>query len=317
MQNCLKAIAFGLTLFSLTYTSTAAAQEDYTVQSKHPSSRDAQAGNEQLINPGDVLEITVFRAPDLAQQVRVSSAGNATLALLGEVRLEGLTEAQAADSIAQQLQDHKFLSHPRVTVTIKESARGGVSVFGQVQHPGVYPAGGGRNLLDLLSLAGGVTNTAGANIVVKRRVGGEESVALDLKGGAAEGSAANDVLVYPGDSVIVPPAGIVYVLGAVARPGGFVMQDNGKITVLQALAQAGSPSGTAAANSTVLLRKAGNTYRVSKCHFSKMASGQEPDLELQANDILFVPNNRMKIMLRNTEAIIASVSTAAIYTAMH
>lgn len=275
----------------------------------------------QTIAAGDLIQISVFGLPELSQEVRVANNGRAQLSSLGEVGLAGLTEADAATLVAGQLRQRNFLLHPRVNVAIKESSSQNVSVIGEVQHPGVYPITGVRRLLDVLSIAGGLTNTAGSKIKIKRDSATEDTVTVSFKGSDAAALSSIDALVYPGDSVIVPRAGIVYVLGDVARPGGFVMQDSGRITLLQAMAQAGGPLTTAAANHTMLLHQENGNYAVARSlDFGKVARGREADLELQANDIIFVPNARLKSAFRSSGSIAATastISTVAIYGLLH
>jgi len=280
-----------------------------------------KAATLETIAAGDLIQISVFGFPDLSQQVRVANDGKAQLTLLGELSLAGLTEADAATLIAAQLRQRNFLLHPRVNVAIKESASQNVSVVGEVQHPGVYPLTGARTLLDVMSLAGGLTNTAGSKIIIKRYSGTEDTITVTFKGTDVAALSSADALVYPSDSVIVPRAGIVYVLGDVARPGGFVMQDGGTLTLLQAMAQAGGPLTTAAANHMVLLHQENGNYAVAKkLDFGKITRGREADLGLQANDIVFVPNSRMKSALRASGGIAATlstISTVAIYGILH
>jgi polysaccharide biosynthesis/export protein len=270
-----------------------------------------------LIAPGDLLNISVFDIPELTQQVRVGADGKAQLALIGTTRLAGLTAEQAAETIARELQDRKFLVRPQVNVLIKDSTNEGVSVMGEVQHPGMYQISGPRTLLDVISMAGGLTRAADTRVTIKHRSEAEGTVTVTLSNDDAKTSLASDVQVYPGDLVVVPRAGIVYVLGDVARPGGFVMQDNGKITLLQALAQAGSTGKTAAANHAILLRKTGDQYVSTKLHVEKIARGQEPDFELHGNDIVFIPDSRWKDALRNSESIAESIGSASIYAVVH
>jgi polysaccharide export outer membrane protein len=267
------------------------------------------------IAAGDLLEISVFDSPELTQQVRVGADGRAQLALLGSTMLGGLTGQEAADLIASQMRDRQFLLHPQVNVLIKEFASKGVSITGEVQHPGVYQVLGPRTLLDVLSMAGGLTNYADGNkITIKRRSGTQENVNAKMNSNDALSSLANDVQVFPGDLVVVPRAGIVYVLGNVNRPGGFVMQNSGKITLLQALAEAGGTSASASINKAVLLTKSeSGGYTPSKLHVGKIARGQEPDIELHANDILFVPNSRLKDAMRTSQSVVQSAGSAAIY----
>jgi len=187
------------------------------------------------IAPGDLLHITVFDVPEMTQEVRVGANGKAQLALIGDIALAGMTGQEAAETIARELRNKKLLLSPQVNVLVKEFASQGVSVTGEVQHPGIYQVLGSRTLLDLISMAGGLTNLADTRITVQRRGAAEEKVTVKLKTDDPEASLANNVQIYPGDLILVPRAGIVYVLGDVNRPGGFVMQDSGKITLLQVL----------------------------------------------------------------------------------
>jgi polysaccharide export outer membrane protein len=269
------------------------------------------------IAPGDLVEISVFDVPELLQQVRVGSDGKAQLALIGDTQLAGLTGQQAAEMIARELRERNFLVNPQVNVLVKESTTQGVSVAGEVQHPGIYQILGPRTLLDVISMAGGLTSVADTKITIKHRSGAEDSVTVNLKNDDAKTSVAMDVQVYPGDLVVVPRAGIVYVLGEVARPGGFVMQNSGKITLLQALAQAGSVLSTGSASHAILLRKKDDGYGSSNLNVNKIARGQEPDIELHANDIVFVPNSRLKSAIRNTTSIASSIGTASVYAIIH
>ena len=269
------------------------------------------------IAAGDLLEINVFDVPEMTQQVRVGADGKAQLALIGDTALAGLTGQEAAETIARELRERKFLLRPQVNVLIKEFASQGVSVSGEVQHPGVYQVLGPRTLLDVISMAGGLTNVADTRITVKHRGGTEQNITVKLKTDDAHASLANDVQIYPGDLVLVPRAGIVYMLGEVNRPGGFVMQDSGHITLLQALAQAGGANRSASLNRAVLLRKNTKGYATNKVHVGRIARGQDPDLELQANDIVFVPNNRLKDVINGTQSVATSIGSASIYAVVH
>ena len=269
------------------------------------------------IAPGDLLHITVFDVPEMTQEVRVGANGKAQLALIGDIALAGMTGQEAAETIARELRNQKLLLSPQVNVLVKEFATQGVSVSGEVQHPGVYQVLGSRTLLDLISMAGGLTNVADTRITVQRRGPAEEKITVKLKTDDPETSLANDVQVYPGDLILVPRAGIVYVLGDVNRPGGFVMQDSGKITLLQALAQAGGATKSASLSKAVLMSKNAQGYASTKLHVGKIQKGEAPDLELHSNDILFVPNNRLKNALSGTQAVVSALGSASIYAVVH
>lgn len=269
------------------------------------------------ISSGDLLHITVFDVPEMTQEVRIGAKGEAQMALIGNIDLAGLTGEEAAEAIARELRNRKLLLSPQVNVLIKEFASQGVSVIGEVQHPGVYQVLGSRSLLDLISMAGGLTNAADTRITVKQRRGSEQTITVKLKNDDPDASLANNVQIYPGDLIVVPRAGIVYVLGDVNRPGGFVMQDSGKITLLQALAQAGGASKSASLSKAVLMSKNAQGYATTKLHVGKIEKGEAPDLELHANDILFVPNNRLKNALNGTQAVVTAIGSASIYAVVH
>jgi polysaccharide export outer membrane protein len=185
--------------------------------------------------------------------------------------------------------------------------------MGEVKTPGVYQVLGSRTLLDVISMAGGLTNAADTRVTVKRRTGENQNVTVKLKNDDVQTSIANDVQIYPGDLVLVARAGIVYVMGDVNRPGGFVMQDNGHISLLQALAQAGGATNNAAPNGALLLRKSGDAYVSRKVEVGKITHGQGEDMQLRPNDILYIPNSRMKNALRTAQGLATSIGSATIY----
>jgi polysaccharide export outer membrane protein len=267
------------------------------------------------IASGDLLSVSVYDNPELTQKVRVEANGVVQLALIGPTKVAGLTAMQAADMISHELQEHNYLRRPQVNVLIEEYATQGVTVTGEVQHPGVYPALGSRSLLDVISMAGGLTNAADTNITIRRRSGAEENISANLKNDDAKTALANNVQVYPGDLVVVPKSGIVYVLGDVGRPGGFAMQNNGRITILQALAQAGGVNRSASMNNATLLLKTANGYVPKQVRIRDLVHGRGEDVELHPNDVLFVPNSVLKSVAQSTQAIVTSLGAASIYAA--
>src|SRR5215471_17055271 len=194
------------------------------------------------IGPGDLLEISVFGAADFNKQVRVSSAGDVSLPLIGLVRLAGLTTDLAEKLVEQKLLSGGYFNDPRVSIFEKEYQTQGVSVLGEVQKPGIYPMLGSRRLFDVISAAGGTTPKAGNQITITHR-DSRSSQRLTL-GRNADDSTTNNPEILPGDTVVVQKAGIVYVVGDVRMPGGFVI-DKPRLTVLQALAMAQGANSTA------------------------------------------------------------------------
>lgn len=271
----------------------------------------ATAGSRLRIGPGDLLNVAVFDVPELAQTLRVSDLGDATFQLLGSLHLSGLTTDEAGALIAHKLKDGNFILDPQVSVLISEYSTQGVSVLGEVQKPGVYPVLGARTLLDMISEAGGTTPEAGPDVTVKHPDGSTASVRLTK---SAQTSLATDIELLPGDKVVVARAGIVYVLGEVGRPGGFLMENDGKMTILQAVAMAGGTNRTASMNHSRLIRKTATGYTEVPVALKTLLQGNGGDMQLEAEDILFVPTNAAKAALyRTTPSLVAAASGAAVY----
>lgn len=268
-----------------------------------------------LIGPGDLLRISVLRESELDQRTRVLDSGEITLALAGNLSVQGLTPAQAAARIADKYREGKFLLHPEVSVFVEEYATQTVTILGEVVHPGTLRLAAPRTLIDVLSLAGGLTEFADRHIVVERRSkDGQpgERIRAYLPNRADDALNA-DVLIRPGDTVMVPKAGIVYVLGDVAHPGGYVMQNDSKLTVLQAIALAAGASKTASERRVRLVRNVdGQTFSLD-LPLRDMERGRQPDVPLQANDILYVPFSLAKNLSLGIANITAAASSALIY----
>lgn len=286
-------------------TASAAAQRTTRLQSIAPS-------ESLLIGSGDLLHISVLREPELDQHARVLDSGEIALALIGNVAVGGLTPAQAADRIAAGYREGKYLLQPEVSVLVEEYATQAVSVLGQVNHPGTVQLTAQRTLIDVLSQAGGLTEFADRHITIERGDKDGERIRVFLPN-RAEDALNADVLVRPGDTVIVPKAGIVYVLGDVAHPGGYVMQYDSKLTVLQAIALAAGASKTASERRIRLVRSVDGQSLSMLLPLRDMERGREPDVPLQANDILYVPFSLAKNISLGLADITAAAGSALIY----
>ncbi len=272
----------------------------------------ALAPQKVLIGTGDMLSVNVYDAPELSQEVRVGSSGTVRLVLLGDVYAVGLQPEQLANGIENQLRNRNLIRDPHVSVAVKEFTTQGVTVEGEVKKPGLYPIFSTRSLVDVIALADGTTSSADTRITILRHATGEtEQVTLSQNNG--EQIASNDVRVYPGDTVIVPRASYAYVLGDVQRPGGYLMHDNGSMTVLQAISEAQGTTRIASLKHVILLRKTEDSTETIPIQLKAIQRGQEPDQQLQSGDILFVPTSGVKSFGQNTQAIFASISGAALY----
>lgn len=266
-----------------------------------------------LIGPGDLLEVSVYGAPDFdKREVRVDSSGTISLPLIGSEKIGGLTIRAAEELTAKRLSEAGYFSDPHVSIFEKEYATQGISVLGEVQKPGIYPLLGQRTLLDVISAAGGTTAKAGEEVTVTHRAQPQTPIHASLSYSSDE-AARNNVAVYPGDTVVVSKAGIVYVVGDVRQPSGFVI-DKSDLTVLQAIAMAQGTNSTAALDRVKLVRTTSTGREESPINLKRVLEAKAPDLKLQADDIIFVPRSTAKSAGRRAlEAIVQTASGVAVY----
>ncbi len=263
-----------------------------------------------VVTPEDVLDVYIFEVPEISRTYRVSPSGFINLPLLPQpVAAAGLSPSELASAIAERFRQARLLSDPQVSVSVRETRLHAVVVTGAVKHPMVYPVFGPIKLLDALSEAGGLTDDAGNKATVGRGpeatrflgleaadLGGDgPSSSVDVRRLLETGEESLNLVLYPGDRVAVERAGIIYVLGAVGRPGGYPLKDpQEKMTVLKALALAGDVTGSAKRSRLVILRRqerAPGGREELELDLKKIMAGRSPDTRLLADDILFVPEN--------------------------
>jgi polysaccharide export outer membrane protein len=350
--------------------------------------------HDYVIGSGDVIEIEVFDVKELSRDVRVSQTGTIGIPLV-PVRLHvaGLTEVQAEQKIAEVLDAQGLVSHPQVSISVKERKSKPITVVGAVPHPMVYQAGRPITLLEVLAEAGGVANDAGDTVIVRRpsqepsadsseppAIGPEDpgpaatpkesaqtdaapaesasnlgsssnsstapktvfpgpastvstdpvanptapnepsplsnTFTINLNELIESGDATNNIILQAGDIVTVPHAGIVYVLGAVGRPGGFVLaNDRTQMTALKLLSLAGGLNRTAKKDHAVIVRKdnQGQQHELT-VDLKKIMEFQAEDVQIQPSDILYVPDSAAKqAMYRTLELAIAVGVGLALY----
>ena len=286
--------------------------------SKSPSNQagsESNGGNSAIvIRPGDTVSITELNAPDLSRDVRVSADGRVYLPIIGDIPVGNLSEAEAAHSIDAAFLSARVLLHPQTSVLIREFASKGVTVLGEVAHPSIYPIAGARSLVDVLALAGGFTSMADARVTIKRGSGAAGELTVDVPVDNGKVDFNDDVPVYPGDQVVVQRAGMIYVLGEVTRPGGYSMQPNGMITVLQAVAAANGTTRVSGEKKVVIIRRAGSSYTTQPVNLRAMYKGKASDFALEPNDVIYVPDSNVRNLVVNAPAILGTLAGAAIYS---
>jgi polysaccharide biosynthesis/export protein len=339
------------------------------------------APHDYVIGSGDVISIDVFEIPELSRQVRVSQTGTIGIPLVPvRLQMSGLTEAQAEQKIAEVLEANGLVSHPQVSVSVKERKSKPITIVGAVSHPMVYQAERPVTLIEALAEAGGIANDAGDTVIVTRPeqgAGGDPSelpvisqeevvpvfpaktaaqansagsapaanspasgsptqenipaspaaeaagpneppplsnvITVNLNELLEAGNPTNNILLQGGDIVSVPHAGIVYVLGAVGKPGGFVVSnDRTQLSTLKVLSLAGGMTHTAKSDRAVIIRKdsQGQQHEVA-VDLNKVLKRQTEDVQLQPSDILYVPESASKQALLRAAELGAAIGTAA------
>jgi len=296
----------------------------------------SRPGDDYVIGIDDVLKVSILDVPELSGEYRVDNSGKVTLPLLAtRVKAAELTLSQFSESVTRELKAAGLVSDPHVSTSVDTSRLHAVAITGAVRRPQVYPVFSQTTLLDMLSQAEGLADDASGTAVVSRGTIGaqaldhnneratstaetSQTVTIDVKRLLESGDPKLNVDVYPGDRITVPHAGVVYVVGAVNKPGGFAMKPSAHgLTVLQALALAEDTKGTAKKDQTVIIRsdpQAPEGRKEIPVELKKVLKGKNADPVLQAEDILFVPDSAGKHALhRSLEAVVAATTGVAIY----
>ncbi len=285
-----------------------------------------------MIGSGDLLGVEVFDIPELSRDVRVNQTGYISLPLIDtKIQVAGLTSFQLQDKIAEILKSKGLVSSPQVTVSLKEQHSQPVTVIGAVKTPMVIQALRQTTLLQAISQAGGIADDAGNIVLVTRAASTEpqtengssappvpgagdqgQTFTINLADLIDSGDSRFNIPVNGGDVITVPRAGIIYVVGAVNHPGGFVIQnDRDRMTTLKILSLAGGPTTTAKLKKVVILRKNVGTGKRDEVPLdvSKVMKLKGDDVTLEASDILFVPDSSGKKALHRAGDVAIQLTT--------
>lgn len=237
----------------------------------------ALALEEYLLNPGDIVKISVFKNPDLSVEARVSEAGTIGFPLIGSVPVAGLTLAGTERKISQMLKDGGFVNNPQVNALLTLSVGNQVAVLGEVNKPGRYPIeGAGGHVSGMLASAGGISAN-GADIVVLTGTRGGKPFRreVDVVKMSQSASAADDPELSGGDTLFVNRAPQFYIYGQVQRPGGYRLEKG--MTVMQALAMGGGVTGKGTTRG-ILLHRRESTGKVKDSKVSLDSVLQDQDV---------------------------------------
>ena len=279
LPSFIQYIALALFIFGIRPVSIAALQEQQNLPV-----------NDYKIGTKDLLEIKVFELPDLNQTVRVAEDGSISLSLLGKVDVAGLTAQELEKKLASIL-DQKYTKSAHVTVFIKEYQK--VSVFGAVARSGNYELVGPTTLLQIISLAGGLTSEAGNELYVFRQgkdgqktripvnlkdlVGGNQNLNIDLQ--------PNDVVSIPIDQMLT-----AYIYGEVRTPGAIQFRQSRRFTLMQAIAQAGGLTEWASKSKVTVKRTDKETGKEMQLfvNLKRIEAMKTPDIILDDGDVIII-----------------------------
>jgi polysaccharide export outer membrane protein len=287
--------------------------------------------DESRIGPGDLLEVSVFEAPEMNRTLRVQANGKISMELLGGVKASGLTPSELESVLREHLR-RTYMKNPHVGVFVRELESHPVSVVGAVKKPGVFQVRGATTVIQLLSMAEGVADNAGDSVLIMRgaasygqgrqdaQTASQEFIGkidqVNLRDLLESKDAASNVAVFPGDIVKVTAAGLVYVVGEVKKPGGFALKNNHDISLLQALALSEGLTHTSATSHARIVRTDPQTGKRIEIpvDLARILANKASDPGLRQDDILFIPNSSAKsAFYRAATAAVSMAAGVAIY----
>jgi polysaccharide export outer membrane protein len=283
-----------------------------------------------LLGPDDEIVISALHVTEITDKpYRIDSAGYITVPMIGRLHAGGLTVELLERELSSRLA--MYVREPEVSVRIAEFKSQPISVLGAVKTPGIYHLRGRITLMEVLSAAGGLDTEAGSTAHITRQ---NECGAAPPKGTpkdtAAQGSAldiqlkplmeakdtGNNVTVCANDVIVIPRAKLVYVLGEVRKPGGFVLHDKENVSILEALSMSEGMTHTAGPkNARILRTQAGQSQRTEiPVNLNDVLNGKAEDIKLRADDILLVPDSKPKTAAaRGAEAAIQMLTGVIIW----
>ena len=290
-----------------------------------------QAEAAYLLGPEDQISIHVVDLDDISDKpTRIDPNGYLDFPLIGRIHAAGLTVDQFRALLATHLA--KYIDSPQITINVLDYRSQPVSILGEVNQPGLHQLQGPTHLIDVISLAGGLKADAGQKLTITRQKkhgeltlpfartdpSGKFSIADIRLNSLLDGTdPSNNIEVRANDVISISRTDQVYVVGQVKKAGGINLNSEEAMSITQALSLAEGTSPDAAPRKARILRavngKPSNKSEIP-VNLSMVLAGKAPDIELHANDVLFVPDNvPASAMKRATEAAIQMATGVMIY----
>ena len=300
-----------------------------------PIPRSSDASPDYVLGPGDQVVLHVQDMDEISDKpLRIDPNGFLDLPLAGRINVSGMTIEQFKQELANKLR--RYITSPQISVNLTDDQSRPVSVIGEVNTPGVHQLQGPKRLIEVISMAGGLREDAGSDLILTREVrwgslplpgattdptGQYSTARLSIPSLIGAKNPTDNILVQPNDVISVPKAEIVYVVGNVKRSGGYPLTSHEQaMSLVQAVSLAQGLDRDAAPRKARIMRPvagpAGQTGKVDEIpvDIQKIFDGKAPDVQLHANDVLFVPNSSVKSTGRRAaEAALQVATGVAIY----
>jgi polysaccharide export outer membrane protein len=246
----------------------------------------------QKLGVDDLIAVSVYDAPELTRTVRVETDGTIHLPLLKDgVQAAGVFPGQLEGTIAEALKTEQILVDPVVKVTVAEYHSRPIAVMGAVHKPLTFQAVGVVTLLDALAHAEGLTSDAGTDIILTRDNVAER---ISVKRLMKDADPALNYVLHGGEEIRVPDAGKIFVVGNVHKPGAFAVRDLNDESVLKMVAVSEGLMPYAAKFAYVYRRDDSGAKKEIPIELDKIMQRKSPDVSLQADDILYIPDNKTR-----------------------
>lgn len=289
----------------------------------------AAARADYTLGPNDQFTVSVTDLDDFNDKTyRIEASGDVTVPYAGRVHAAGLSTEALEGELRERLM--RVLKDPQVTVSIASYGSQPVSILGAVNSPGIRQIEGSKSLFEVLSLAGGLRPDAGYLIRITREAkwgtiplptaevdpsGRVSTASVKVKDIMNATNTAANIAILPGDSISVSKADVVYAVGSVTKSGGFLLNEHETLSTLQVISLAEGLTRTAAPKRASIIRSIDGSRTEIPVDLKLVLAGKGQDVQLQAGDILFVPNSGGKAAgYRTLDTITSMAGAALIYT---
>lgn len=263
-----------------------------------------------VLQTGDLFQIQVFGVSKFDYRGRLDETGSVSLPLVGAVHLAGLSVSDAQHLIERVLREQEMIRSPQVVITVLESPNSFATITGEVKSPGPVPVYGEKHLLDIISAAGGLTPVASPLMSIYRR-GQSDPIQVRLSADASALGPAN-LIIRPGDSIVIPRVGVIYVIGATRLQGAIPLKNTTPLTLIEALSLAGGVNYEAAGSKAYILRVQGEGRTEISFDVSRVLKHRDPDTLLQNDDVILIPTSAMRAALKSGAAGVAASLLAGV-----